>query len=90
MGRITDAFENLLRPFRTPEAVPQEQQHKLNKTQDVVVSLNYHYMPMRTCPVGAKVILLGDGVGIVGSWNGRDKFWRGWAPMPKIIEEYLL
>lgn len=41
-------------------------------------------MPMYSCPIAKKVILLGaGGVATVAQWDGKDKFWTGWHPLPK-------
>lgn len=44
---------------------------------------NYRWQPMATCPRGVKVQLKGrGGVATYGQFSA-DKFWTGWAPLPK-------
>jgi len=51
----------------------------------VAVDHNYEYQFMDTCPKGAQVWLCTEyGVGIPGTWNGKDPQFIGWAPKPKI------
>lgn len=59
--------------------------HKLNGDQSVAVATDVFFNEdMATCPIGVKVQLLGaGGVATYGSYNGRDTFWIGWAPVPK-------
>lgn len=57
----------------------------LNAERTVAVDKGYPWQPMKDCPVGVKVQLLNPGgVAVYGQWNGRDKIWRGWAPLPYI------
>jgi len=53
----------------------------------VAVSTEHFYMPMTTCPIAVKVLLLGDGVATVGHYNGKDRHWRGWYPLPRIQKD---
>lgn len=54
------------------------------KDNTVAVDRAYFWQPMDTCPRGVKVQLLGDGVAQYGHWNGKETFWRGWAPAPSM------
>lgn len=67
------------------EPVPPEPTHKLNTDRTVAVATDYFWNEdMSTCPLGAKVQLLGiGGVASYGNYNGRDPFWVAWAPLPK-------
>ena len=57
---------------------------QLNSDQTVSVDPDYFWRAMETCPRGVKVQLLGaGGVALYSQYNGTDKFWRGWAPLPK-------
>jgi hypothetical protein len=58
--------------------------YKLNSTGEVAVDQSYYWNEdMKTCPIGAKVQLLGaGGVATHGHYDG-DKFWVGWTPLPK-------
>ena len=54
-----------------------------NTTKGVAVDQTYYWQPMDTCPRGMKVQLLGlGGVALYGSYNGRELFYVGWAPLP--------
>nr|MBF0684280.1 hypothetical protein [Pseudomonas sp.] len=56
--------------------------------EGVAVDHAYYWLPMSTCPTGVKVQLANPGgVAIYGTYNGRDTFWRGWAPCPKFKRE---
>lgn len=57
---------------------------KIN-SERVAVDHSYFWQPMETCPPHTKVQLLNPGgVAVYGEWNGRDDFWLGWAPRPKM------
>ena len=56
----------------------------LNTDQTVAVDPDHHWQPMSTCPRSVKCQLLGQGgVAIYGTYDGKDPFWQGWAPLPK-------
>lgn len=56
---------------------------KENHTLGAAVDQGYHWQPMATCPRGVKVQLLGaGGVAAYGQHDGKQNFWRGWAPLP--------
>ena len=56
---------------------------KVNRS-NVAVDQNYFWQPMDTCPKGVKVQLLGQGgLPMYGNWDGKDKFYTDWAPLPK-------
>lgn len=43
---------------------------------------------MDTCPTGPKVLLLNKGgIAGVGWFDGKDPWWIGWHPLPKIPPE---
>lgn len=52
-----------------------------------VVAVDHDYFwneDMGSCPIGCKVQLLGEGgVAIYAKYNGKDQFWKAWAPLPK-------
>ena len=55
----------------------------LDSSAKVSVDKSYHWQPMETCPRGVKLQLLGaGGVAIYSSYDGKDTFWQGWAPLP--------
>jgi hypothetical protein len=46
------------------------------------------WRPMNTCPTGPKVLLLNKGgIAGIGWFDGKDKWWIGWHPLPKISKE---
>lgn len=59
--------------------------HKMNGDQSVAVSTEVFWNEdMAACPRGAKVQLLGEGgVALYGSYDGKDPFYVGWAPVPR-------
>jgi hypothetical protein len=58
---------------------------RTDSTRTAAVDPDYYWRPMPSCPLGTKVQLLGQGgVAAYGKWNGKDNFWMGWAPLPKI------
>lgn len=53
-------------------------------TDKVAVDQDYYWQPMETCPTNAKVQLLNEGgVAVYGTYDGKNKAWQGWAPLPK-------
>lgn len=43
--------------------------------------------PVNPCPRGVKVQLLNPGgVAIYGNWDGHDKQWLGWYPIPGSVK----
>jgi hypothetical protein len=60
---------------------------QLNADQTVAVDPDYFWRPMRTCPRAVKVQLLNaGGVATYGTHDGKDSFWLGWAPLPKVLK----
>jgi len=58
--------------------------------QGVAVDHSYTYLPMHMCPKHTTVQLLGaGGCQTRGAWDGKNPFWIGWAPMPKIDKAIL-
>ena len=50
----------------------------------VAVDQNYFWQDMTTCPCNVKVQLLNGGdVACYGTYDGKDSFWKAWAPLPK-------
>ena len=58
---------------------------KLNTDKSVAVATDYYWEPVdKTTPRGVKLQLLTvGGVAIYGTYNGREKFFTHWAPLPK-------
>ena len=56
------------------------------KTEErIAVDHDYYIRSMVDCPRGVKVILVTvHGVACFGIYDGKDKQWIGWAPLPKI------
>lgn len=72
----------------TPAPLAPTPGHTVNAAGTVAVSTTQYWEPMATCPRGVKVQLLGEGgVAVYGLWDGRNKFWEAWAPMPRRREE---
>ena len=61
-------------------------QYKLDSTGKAAVATDYYWNEdMTTCPISAKVQLLGKGgVAVYGTYTGRSDFWVAWAPLPKL------
>jgi hypothetical protein len=56
---------------------------KPDSTGVAVVDPNYYWQPMDTCPLAHKVQLRGGGgVAVYSSYDGKSKWWTGWAPLP--------
>lgn len=54
------------------------------------VDSDYFWRSMDSCPRGVKVQLLGlGGVAHYGIYDGSDKFWTAWAPLPKRLPESM-
>jgi hypothetical protein len=46
------------------------------------------FRPMTDCPTGPKVLLLNKaGIAQTGWWDGKDQWYVGWFPLPKISAE---
>ena len=57
---------------------------KLTSDKAAAVDQTYYWRPMQTCPLSAKVQLLGKGgVAVYGVYDGHSDWWQGWAPLPK-------
>lgn len=57
---------------------------KFNKDQTVAVDPDVFWRSMDTCPRAVKVQLLsGGGVAMYALYDGQNKFWQGWSPVPK-------
>ena len=56
---------------------------KLNTDQTVAVSTKVFWSPMKSCPIGVKVQLVGaGGVAVYSTYKKGDSFWIGWSPVP--------
>lgn len=59
--------------------------YHLSRNNSVAVADDITYLPMETCPIGVKVLLLNrGGVAVLGVVRkGELDEWRGWFPLPK-------
>jgi hypothetical protein len=59
--------------------------HTLNNDKTVAVSPDQYWLKIdKDTPRGVKILLLGiGGVASIGQWDGKNKFWQGWVPLPK-------
>ena len=59
---------------------------KTNK--DAITDPDLLFRTMDTCPTGPKVLLLNKaGIASTGWWDGKDQWYVGWYPLPKIPQE---
>lgn len=62
--------------------------HTINKSEAIAVAEGYYLQPMATCPIGVKVQLMNPGgVLTYGTWDGKNKTWQAWAPLPRKPKE---
>lgn len=55
----------------------------LDSSCKVAVDKSYYWLPMKDCPRGVKLQLLGaGGVAVYSHYDGKETFWQGWAPLP--------
>ena len=60
----------------------------MTTNQDAITDPELWFRTMDDCPKGPKVLLLNQaGIASTGSWDGKDKWWIGWFPLPKIPPE---
>ena len=58
--------------------------HTINNAEALAVAEGYYLQPMSTCPRGVKVQLQGEGgVLVYGQYDGKNTFWKAWAPLPR-------
>lgn len=58
--------------------------YRISSDGAAAVSTESTFLPMDSCPISRKVILLGaGGVATVGQYDGRETFWQGWHPLPR-------
>lgn len=64
---------------------PSQKEVSMDSTGRAAVDKAYFWRSMASCPLNAKVQLLGEGgVAVYGTYNGKDTFWNAWAPLPKL------
>lgn len=60
----------------------------MTSNKDAITDASLLYRPMETCPTGPKVLLLNQaGIASTGWWDGKDPWYVGWYPLPKIPAE---
>jgi hypothetical protein len=60
----------------------------MTTNQDAITDPDLFFRSMDTCPKGPKVLLVNQaGIASTGSWDGKDTWWIGWYPLPKIPPE---
>lgn len=81
---FTDAMEHLDAAWRTADTVATTAMH-LNANKSVAVADDYYWNEnMDECPRGVKVQLLGQGgVAVYAHYTHDDRFFVGWAPVPR-------
>lgn len=58
-------------------------------SKGVAVDQEYYWRGMDTCPRGCKVQLLSQhGVAVYGQYDGKDKQWVQWAPLPNLRKNH--
>jgi hypothetical protein len=58
---------------------------EIDSTGAAAVDQDYFWKEIESCPRGVKVQLLSSGgVAMYGQYNGKDKFYTHWAPLPKV------
>jgi len=60
----------------------------LKTNKDAITDPDLLFRTMDTCPTGPKVLLLNRaGIASTGWWDGKDQWYVGWYPLPKIPQE---
>jgi hypothetical protein len=56
--------------------------------QEAITGADLMFRSMSNCPTGPKVLLLNKaGIASTGWWDGKDGWYVGWFPLPKIPAE---
>jgi len=56
--------------------------------QEAITNADLMFRSMANCPTGPKVLLLNKaGIASTGWWDGKDDWYVGWFPLPKIPPE---
>jgi hypothetical protein len=56
--------------------------------QEAITDADLMFRSMANCPTGPKVLLLNKaGIASTGWWDGKDGWYVGWFPLPKIPAE---
>ena len=57
----------------------------MTTNKDAITDPDLVFRPMANCPTGPKVLLLNKaGIAQTGWWDGKDQWYVGWFPLPKI------
>jgi hypothetical protein len=57
----------------------------MTTNKDAITDPDLVFRPMTDCPTGPKVLLLNKaGIAGTGWWDGKDQWYVGWYPLPKI------
>jgi hypothetical protein len=60
----------------------------MTTNQDAITDPSLVFRPMTDCPTGPKLLLLNKaGIASTGWWDGKDNWYVGWYPLPKIPDE---
>ena len=60
----------------------------MTTNKDALTQADLIWRSMDTCPPGPKVLLLNAaGIASTGWWDGKDQWYVGWFPLPKIPQE---
>ena len=60
----------------------------MNPAPTAITDPELFWRTMDTCPTGPKVMLLNKGgLAGIGWYDGKDQWWIGWHPLPKIPPE---
>lgn len=60
----------------------------MNPAPTAITDPELFWRTMDTCPTGPKVMLLNKGgLAGIGWYDGKDDWWIGWHPLPKIPPE---
>jgi hypothetical protein len=60
----------------------------MTTNKDAVTDPGLMFRSMEGCPTGPKVLLLNTaGIAQTGWWDGKDTWYVGWYPLPKIPQE---
>ncbi len=58
--------------------------HTITADGAAAVATDVFWLSLDTCPRGVKVLMLGaGGTATVSEYDGKNKFWTGWHPLPK-------
>jgi len=57
----------------------------MTTNQEAITDPGLFWRTMEDCPTGPRILLLNKaGIAQTGRWEGKDDWWVGWCPLPKI------